>query len=147
MLTQVRLKFRLRRGCKQSSLIDQLIQQHRLFTRLMDETGRAPVAIDSDDLLEDPHRMVAAYCRAVSIEFLPEALSWEPGARDEVSWYEGGSWHESLRQSDGLKPQPSTEQVDIGESPALVKDRYDVVLPLYREMHRHRLLVDEGVGA
>ena len=42
---------------------------------------------DHNSMLEDPHAIVEAWCNAVGIEFLPEALSWEPGARDEVSWW------------------------------------------------------------
>ncbi|MEM7800727.1 MAG: hypothetical protein AAF633_16160 [Chloroflexota bacterium] len=45
-------------------------------------------AIDSDDLLEDPHSMVEIYCNAVGIPYMKKALSWEPGARDEVSWWD-----------------------------------------------------------
>lgn len=115
-------------------------QQHELFMRLMAETGAPPVTIDSDDMLEDPHSMVAAYCEAVDIPFIPEALSWDPGAREEVSWYEGGSWHDTLSTSDGLKPQPRKNQVDISEAPDKVKRWYDQFMPLYQEMHRHRLV-------
>lgn len=122
-------------------------QQHKLFLKLMDETGTPPITIDSDDMLEDPHSMIDAYCRAVEIPFIPEALSWEPGARKEVSWYDGGSWHDSLSNSDGLKPQPRRDQVDISEAPDKVKEWYDMFMPLYQEMHAHRLVVKKPVSA
>jgi len=116
-------------------------QQHALFMRLMQENAAPPITIDSDDLLADPHSMVDAYCRAVGIPFIPEALTWEPGARAEVSWYDGGSWHDILANSDGLKPQPRKDQVDISEAPDKVKQWYDQFMPLYQEMHRYRLVV------
>ena len=120
--------------------------QRALFDRLCDQTGEAPPVIDSDDLLEDPHGIVAAYCKAVCIPFLPEALSWEPGARDEVSWYDGGSWHGNLRDSDGLKPQPR-KYIHISEAPARVQEIYETVLPHYRHMHAHRLRAPATAGA
>ena len=115
-----------------------ILEQRQLFNRLADTVGRAPALIDSDDLLEDPFGIVEAYCEAVGIAFLPEALTWEPGERDEVAWYDGGSWHENLRRSDGLKPQKRS-YIDISEAPDRVKEIYETVLPHYEAMHRHRL--------
>ncbi|MEM7118780.1 MAG: hypothetical protein AAF614_40560 [Chloroflexota bacterium] len=109
-----------------------------LFDRLADKTGVAPPVIDSDDLLENPYGMVEAYCKAVDIPFIPEALSWEPGARQEVSYYDTGSWHDNLRQSDGLKRQPR-KYIDISEAPDFVKEMYDIVLPDYEYMYAYRL--------
>lgn len=114
------------------------LEQQRLFERLADRQGSPPPVIDSDELLEDPHGIVAAWCAAVGIPFLPEALSWTPGARDEVGWYDKGSWHENLRNSDGLKPQPRTA-IDLAEAPDAVKRRYELALPAYTALHRHRL--------
>ena len=118
------------------------VEQRQLFDRLAERSGAAPPVIDSDDLLEDPHGIVEAYCNAVGLPFLLEALSWEPGARDEVSWYDGGSWHQNLRDSDGLKPQPR-QYLDISEAPDRVKEIYEIVLPHYERLHAHRLTVPQ----
>jgi len=114
------------------------VEQRELFDRLCDRLGHAPPVLDSDDLLEDPHGMVAAWCEAVGIPFIPQALSWTPGARDEVSWWDGGSFHENLRGSDGLKPQPR-RHADIAQVSAEVKEMYEICLPHYRHLHGHRL--------
>lgn len=114
------------------------IEQRALFDRLCDQHGKAPPVIDSDDLLEDPHGLIEKYCHAVGIPFMPEALSWEPGARDEVSWWDGGSFHENLRNSDGLKPQVR-RYIDISDAPDRVKEIYDVALPHYEHLHKARL--------
>ena len=37
------------------------------------------MVIDSDDLLEHPRNIVEAYCDAVGIPFIEDALSWDPG--------------------------------------------------------------------
>jgi hypothetical protein len=115
------------------------VEQRELFDRLCDYLGKTPPILDSDDLLENPHDMVERWCNAVDIPFLPDALSWEPGARDEVSWWDGGSFHANLRESDGLKSQPR-KYIDISEAPDRVKQIYDVALPHYEHMYQHRLL-------
>ena len=115
-----------------------LVEQRELFDRIADRDGEAPPVLDSDDLLADPYQMVEAYCHAVGIRFIPRALRWEPGARDEVSWWDGGSFHENLRSSDGLKPQ-KTRHVDVAEAPGPVRAAYDAVVAHYRHMHSHRL--------
>lgn len=114
------------------------VEQRELFDRLCDKIGSAPPVIDSDDLLEDPEGIVEAYCHAVGISFIPEALSWEPGSRNEVSWYDGGSWHANLRDSDGLKSQPR-HYIDITQAPDRVKEIYEIVLPHYERLYTHRL--------
>ena len=113
-------------------------EQRELFDRLAESTGSAPPVIDSDDLLENPDGIVEAYCDAVGIPLMPEALSWEPGKRDEVSWYDAGSWHQNLADSDGLKAQPR-RYIDISEAPDRVKQIYEQVLPHYEHLHQHRL--------
>lgn len=113
-------------------------EQRALFDRLCDLHGTPPPVIDSDDLLEDPHGMIESFCNAVGIPFLPQALSWEPGARDEVSWWDGGSFHENLRNSDGLKPQPR-RHAHIDDAPDRVKDVHARALPHYQHLYSHRL--------
>jgi hypothetical protein len=122
------------------------VEQRRLFDRVSRQLGHPPPVIDSDDLLENPHGIVAAYCKALGIPFMAEALSWEAGDRGEVSWYDGGSWHANLRNSDGLKPQPR-RTMDISEAPQRVKEIYDILLPHYRQLHAHRLLAQETGAA
>ncbi|MEM6422637.1 MAG: sulfotransferase family protein [Pseudomonadota bacterium] len=113
-------------------------EQRALFDRLVARDGRAPPVIDSDDLMEDPHGITAAWCAAVGLPFLPAALSWEPGARDEVSWWDGGSFHANLRNSDGLKPQPR-RYVDIAQTPPRVQEVHARCLPHYQHLRAHRL--------
>lgn len=122
------------------------VEQRQLFDRLSDTLGKVPPVIDSDDLLENPHAIVKAYCNAVGIPYIAEALSWDPGARDEVSWYDGGSWHENLRESDGLKPQPR-KYIDMSEAPDRVKAIHAIILPHYEHLHAHRLTAPAGVEA
>lgn len=114
------------------------VEQRSLFDMIADRDGAPPPVLDSDDLLENPHRMVETWCDAVGIPFLPDALGWEPGARAEVSWWDGGSFHANLRNSTGLTPQ-ERRYIDIEQAPDRVKTVYQHVLPHYEHMHRHRL--------
>ena len=113
-------------------------EQRALFDRLAERDGSPPPVLDSDDLLEQPAAMVEAWCKAVGIPFIESALSWEPGARDEVSWWDGGSFHANLRNSDGLKPQ-MRRYIDIEEAPDRVRAVHERVLPHYEHLYRHRL--------
>lgn len=114
-------------------------EQRALFERIMDKTGSPPPVIDSDDLLENPAHIVEAWCEAVGLPFIEDALRWEPGARDEVSWWDGGSFHANLRNSDGLKPQPRKSYTPIEDAPERVQQVYERVLPHYEFMRQFRI--------
>ena len=114
--------------------------QHALFELLTKRDGHPPVVIDSDDLLEDPDHMVASYCDALGIPFLKEALSWTPGARDEVLWYDGNDeiWHASLRDSDGLKAQPR-KTISPNDLPQDMKSLFNDFSGPYEALFTHRI--------
>ena len=113
-------------------------EQRALHEKLCEIYDEPPPIIDSDDLLEDPFKMVERWCEAVGIDYVEKALSWEPGPRDEVSWWDGGSFHANLRDSDGLKPQ-TREYVEIGDVPERVKEIYDQCMVHYEYMHSRRI--------
>jgi hypothetical protein len=119
---------------------------HRLFERIADRDGTPPPVMASDDLLDDPAGTIRAYCAAVGIPFLPEALTWEEGERPEVNWYgEGtGPWHDSLRHSTGIS-RPTTEYPPLEDDPRLL-DLYGRSLPHYESLMVHRTapLVESG---
>ena len=81
-----------------------------------------PVVIASDDLLNRPEDTIRAYCAALGIPFLAEALSWEACERPEVGWYgEGtGPWHDDLRASTGIS-RPTTEYPPLDGDQRLVE--------------------------
>lgn len=112
----------------------------QLLFDLLRARGETPPVLDSDDLLEDPGTMVLTYCGAIGIPFIRAALSWEPGARDDVLWYDGNDeiWHASLRDSDGLKPIPR-KHVDPGDLPTNLKSHYETFMGHYNTLRAHRL--------
>ncbi len=120
--------------------------QQKLFD-LLRAQGQTPPVLDSDDLLENPEMMVRVYCDAIGIPFMPQALNWEPGARDDVLWYDGNDdiWHASLRDSDGLKPMPR-KHLDPSELPENLSGHYATFMGHYEALHAHRLQPDRVSG-
>lgn len=108
----------------------------RLFDLVVERYGVTPPVIDADDLLDNPQGTVKAYCHAVGIDFMPEALEWESGDRSEVRWY-GGSWHDRLAGSTRLERQDSV-YVDIEDVPFLAK-MHRRCLPHYEALAAHKL--------
>ncbi len=114
--------------------------QQKLFELLRRRNGQAAPVLDSDDLLERPETMVQAYCKAIQIPFIAEALTWEPGARDEILWFEGNVeiWHASLRDSEGLKAIPR-KQVNPYDLPKNLSDYYETFMVNYNTLYPYRL--------
>ncbi len=116
-------------------------EQRALFDLLSALHGAPPPVIDSDDLLEQPEAMTRAFCDAVGIPFIPEALSWAPGGDPSAhSWWDGGSFHANLAQSTGLVPQ-ERKYVELEHTPKRVQQVHRRMRPHYDHLHRHRLRV------
>lgn len=116
-------------------------EQRALFDLLWALNGAPPPVIDSDDLLEKPNEMTEAFCEAVNIPFMPEALSWEPGGDPSAhSWWDGGSFHANLANSTGLKPQPR-RYIELADLPDRVKQVHRRMKPHYDRLYEHRIRV------
>ena len=110
---------------------------HALFDLVVERYDTIPPVIDSDDILRNTGPMVEAYCTAAGIEFVPEALQWEPGDRSEVSAY-GGTWHDRLRTSTGLSPQ-TRQYPDTVKNNSFLAEMYEQCLPHYHALAAHKL--------
>jgi len=117
-------------------------EQRALFDLLHALDNTPPPVFDSDDLLENPVVMVAKFCTAVDIEFMPNALTWESGAdTDQYSWWDGGSFHKNLRDSTGLKRQ-KRRYVDLDATPTRVQHVYSRMKPHYEHLYQYRIKPD-----
>ncbi len=96
--------------------------------------------IDSDDLFERPAEIVDAWWAAVEIPFIADALTWEPGSRNEVSWWDGGLFHQNLRDLDGLMRQARAE-IELADTATRVREAYAIVEPYDRRLYEHRVVV------
>ena len=114
-------------------------EQRALFDLLTAIQGAPPPVFDSADLLQDPQVMVRKFCQSVGIEFIEEALSWEPGAStDAYSWWDGGSFHENLKHSTGLVAQ-KRRYVELDDVPDRVRQVYRRMKPHYDRLHGFRV--------
>ncbi|MES0828229.1 sulfotransferase family protein [Ruegeria sp. SCP11] len=119
-------------------------EQRALFDLLTAIQGNTPFVIDSDDLLENPAAVTKAFCEAVDIPFIEEALTWE--ARNDPSahsWCEGGAFHTNLAKSTGLRPQ-KRKYVSLDNTPRRVQRIYHRMMPHYLHVHKHRLRLPQS---
>lgn len=111
--------------------------QHRLFNRLCERNGTPPPVIDAEELLDDAHGILRAWCSAVGLPFIEEALSWKGDTPKSVSWFDGDRFHGNLKASDGLKRQ-KRGYPPVASDPRMVELYLDCV-PHYRALYAHRL--------
>lgn len=109
---------------------------HELYAAVHDAGGHRPIVIDSDDLVARPEATIAAYCAAVELPFLPQALTWEPGERPE--WRRSARWHADVTVSSGLEQrQPRhTDAVETSDELARFAAHHQ---PFYEQLRALRL--------
>lgn len=88
-----------------------------LRTAIRDAGGNASVVIDSDDLVAHPEATMRAYCAAVGLPFLPQALTWSPGERPE--WRRSARWHAEAGASSTFEPRDHVYDQTVENSPML----------------------------
>jgi len=116
-------------------------EQRALFDLLTSLNGTIPTVVDSDDLMENPKSMTKAFCDAVGITFIEEALTWEADRNPSLhSWWDGGSFHEKLSKSTGLKSQ-KRNYIKIEEAPKRVRRIYNRMKPHYEHLLKYRIQV------
>lgn len=114
---------------------------HEMHAAVRDAGGHRPVVIDSDDLIARPEATMAAYCAAVELPFIPEALTWEPGERSE--WHRSARWHVDVSASTGFAPPERryTHTVESSDELARFAAHH---LPFYEQLHAQRLDIAAG---
>jgi hypothetical protein len=107
---------------------------HELFQLIWSVTGRTPLVIRAEDLVRDPAKVVAAYCEAVGLPFLPHALTWAPGDRPE--WQRHRRWHIDAIRSAGFSGSEKTYPATVDNN-AVLKSFYDHHYPFYQRIVQH----------
>ena len=110
--------------------------QYRCFERIAGVTGRTPVVIDAADLAADPVGTLRAYCRALGLPFIPEALEWN--AELPEAWRDVGGWHADLAGSTGIAGPRRPDGPGLDAAPHL-RDYYEHHAPFYERLRAHRL--------
>ncbi len=115
---------------------------YQLFVLAKELTGKIPVVIDADDLVKNPTTTMQAYCHAAGIQFLPKSLEWGTGSRPEFNWWEGGSWHDDVNQSNRVRKMPPKNYLSVSANDKL-EQAYQYCLPYYEKMFTHRLRIED----
>jgi hypothetical protein len=79
---------------------------------------------------------MAAYCAAVNLPFIRDALTWEPGDRPE--WRRSARWHADVAASSGFegRRRSYTCTVENSEELAQLASHHQ---PFYERLHAQRL--------
>jgi hypothetical protein len=109
---------------------------HEMHTAVEDVGGHRPVVIDSDDLATRPAATMAAYCAAVELPFIPQALTWDPGERPE--WQRSARWHKDVSTSSGFERRERRYPHTVETSDELSRFAAHHV-PFYEALLEHRL--------
>ena len=99
--------------------------------RVVESLGQPLVVLDADRLCADPAGVVSTWCERMELSYDENALTWEPGMREE--WSLWGDWHASTSQSTGfeeLRPPPPPPGPD---HPRLA-EAYAAALPVYERL-------------
>ena len=107
------------------------------------DDGETPLVVDGEDFQNDPEGIMAAWCDAVGIDYIPESLTWEPEWRPEYDHFSG--FYEDVSQSSGIEPNKEAFMYDEKVVDALFEDlpmlklMYEHTLPYYEKLYPHRL--------
>jgi hypothetical protein len=110
--------------------------QCELFEFVWRLTGRKPVVISAERLLAAPETVIEAYCSAVGLPYLPQALRWEPGARAE--WRRTQKWHVAASASSGFQSAERAYEVTVDNHPGL-RSYYEHHRPFYERLIQHAI--------
>ncbi|MEU2871012.1 hypothetical protein ABZ769_17665 [Streptomyces olivoreticuli] len=111
-------------------------QLARLFDAVRELTGTTPAVINAADLARNPDGTIAAYCEAVGIPFMPEALTWSAGERAE--WTTWSGWHTDVTSSSGFQRPERKYRFSYDEKPHL-REFADHCRPYYDHLDQFRI--------
>lgn len=113
-----------------------LEQLHTIFQAVVNHTGKMPVVVDAADLENDPDGMMNAYCKAIGIPFIQEAMTWEKG--HQKKWDIWKKWHKDAAKSTGIQRDLEIFEFDTRNNDHL-KRLCDIQSPFYEALHQHRI--------
>lgn len=106
----------------------------QLFDLFWSVTGRRPLVLRAERLVDDPVAVVRGFCDYTGLPFAPEAVTWQP--RDPPEWGRHRAWHLDAINSSGFVDQHNSYQVTIDNS-ALLRSFYDHHYPFYERIVRY----------
>lgn len=107
---------------------------YEVFCQVTKLTGKIPYVINGDELADHPEDTLRRLCDHLQLEFLPDALCWEPSCPRQ--WQAWRSWHKDAERSTHIVP--STRDFDerqLTSHPHLV-GYYHTHRPFYERMNQ-----------
>jgi Sulfotransferase domain len=103
---------------------------------VVEKIGQPLVVVEAARLCEDPKGVVSAWCDAVDLRFVEDALSWEPGMRPE--WETWEDWHHSTASSTGFQELDDPPPAPTRDEPRLFQ-AHEEALPVYERLVAHAI--------
>ncbi len=88
-------------------------RQYDLY-RFLEEHGKAPIVLDSKEVLRNPRKILTQACRHLGIKFDENMLQWKAGARPEDGIW-AKYWYKNVHNSTGFKPY-SPSNIELPEA-------------------------------
>jgi hypothetical protein len=108
------------------------VQQAELFDEVAQALGRAPLVIDSADILANPQGALSALCAALDIPFTARMLHWPAGPKPyDGTW--APHWYNAVHQSTGFDAAEGPLPALSDENAALA----EAALPFYQRLRPH----------
>lgn len=102
----------------------------------LSQKGKAPIVLDTNEVLKDPEKVLAELCVILDIPFTKAMLSWQSGPRKEDGiWAQ--YWYQNVHRSTGFKPYEKREIQLSDELSSLAKE----AMPYYALLFEKALKV------
>ena len=109
-------------------------QQLYLFEKLKNETGQAPIVVNSRDVLKNPRKTLSMLCEKIGIPFVDEMLSWPLGPRkSDGVWAK--HWYPSVMNSTSFKPE-TNNSIKLSDNEKRI---VELAMPIYEELYKRAI--------
>ena len=104
-------------------------EQAELFDQVAEQSGTAPVVIDSADIRANPDTMLRALCETINLPFDPAMLSWPKGGHpNDGPW--APHWYPAVWNSTGF----AGDEGPLPEVEGALKDVLASAMPFYNQL-------------
>jgi hypothetical protein len=106
--------------------------------RFLNDHGRPPLVIDSDELLKNPENYLRKLCGHLQIPFTEKMLHWNKGGIPEDGLW-AQYWYANVHNSEGFIAKRNTSEEPI-QLPKPLQQLVADALPYYNSLRKHILL-------
>ncbi len=107
---------------------------YEIFCQVTKLSGKVPYVINADDLANRPEQTLRKLCDHLQLEFIPEALTWQPGCPPQ--WNAWRRWHKTAQSSTGFIAAPRNFDVQLLTTHPRLMAYYRAHWPFYERMNQ-----------